>query len=111
VHSFGREKLLLLLLLLLLLQLLIEIEVGPLAFVYEYAPHLNSKKFGDIHTLVMMFDCTLKNGSIPKLPLKPDPKQTGVKWFPISELENVQLYANIGKQIKDYTLNKKILNY
>ncbi|MCM3730363.1 NUDIX domain-containing protein [Fictibacillus nanhaiensis] len=85
----------------------IDIEVGPLAFVYEYAPHLNSEKFGNTHTLVMMFDCTLKRGSIPKLPLKPDPNQTGVKWFPISELENVQLYANIGKQIKDYTLKKR----
>lgn len=85
----------------------IDIEVGPLAFVYEYAPHLNSEKFGDTHTLVMMFDCTLKNGSIPKLPLEPDPNQTGVKWVPISELENLQLYANIGKQIQKYTLNKR----
>ncbi|GGB44231.1 hypothetical protein GCM10007199_07030 [Fictibacillus barbaricus] len=54
-----------------------------------------------------MFDCTLKNSSIPKLPLKPDPNQTGVKWVPLSELENVQLYANIEKQIKGFTLNKR----
>ncbi|GIO27457.1 NUDIX domain-containing protein [Ornithinibacillus bavariensis] len=24
----------------------VDIKVGPLAFVYEYAPHLNSEKFG-----------------------------------------------------------------
>jgi 8-oxo-dGTP pyrophosphatase MutT (NUDIX family) len=85
----------------------IDVEVGPLAFVYEYAPHLNSEKYGDTHTLVMMFDCTLKNGSIPKLPLKPDPNQTRVKWVPIAEIENIQLYANMGKEIKDYTFKKR----
>jgi hypothetical protein len=54
-----------------------------------------------------MFECTIKNGSIPRLPDKPDPNQTGVKWIPISDLENVELYAKIGKQIKDYTKNKR----
>ncbi|MCM3718316.1 NUDIX domain-containing protein [Fictibacillus phosphorivorans] len=85
----------------------IDIEVGPLAFVYEYAPHLNNEKYGKTHTLVMMFECTLKKGSIPRLPDKPDPNQTGVKWIPISELENVELYAKIGKQIKEYIINKR----
>ena len=85
----------------------INVEVGPLAFVYEYVPHLNEEKYGKTHTLVMMFECTLKNGSIPRLPDKPDPNQTGVKWLPISDIENVELYAKIGKQINDYTINKR----
>jgi 8-oxo-dGTP diphosphatase len=84
----------------------IDVEVGPLAFVYEYAPHLNENKYGQTHTLVMLFDCTLKNGCTPKLPENPDPNQTAVKWVPLSELEHLELYANIGKQIKDYA-NKK----
>ncbi len=54
----------------------------------------------------MMFDCTLKSGSTPKLPEKPDPNQTAVKWISLSELEDLELYANIGKQIKEYA-NKK----
>lgn len=85
----------------------IDVEVGPLAFVYEYTPHLNFEKFGDIHTLVMMFDCKLKANSIPRLPEKPDPNQIGVKWIPISELQNVELYANIGPYIQDYTTNSR----
>lgn len=88
----------------------IDIEVGPIAFVYEYTPHLNSDKFGPIHTLVMMFESTLRSGSIPRLPEKPDPNQTGVKWLPLSQLEDIQLYANIGKQIQDYALNKRNIN-
>jgi 8-oxo-dGTP diphosphatase len=85
----------------------VDVEVGPLAFVYEYAPHLNGEKYGKTHTLVMMFECTLKKGSIPRLPDKPDPNQTDVKWVSLSDLENVELYAKIGKHIKDYTENKR----
>ncbi|WP_293927154.1 NUDIX hydrolase [Metasolibacillus sp.] len=85
----------------------VDVEVGPLAFVYEYAPHLNLKKFGDTHTLVMMFECKRKEGSIPKLPPTPDPHQIGVKWLPIEELQNVQLYANIGNHIQEYIINRR----
>ncbi|WP_342601176.1 NUDIX domain-containing protein [Psychrobacillus sp. FSL H8-0483] len=85
----------------------IDVEVGPLAFVYEYTPHLNFEKFGNTHTLVMMFECKLINHSIPRLPEKPDPNQIGVKWLPISELHTVELYANIGIYLQDYTLNKR----
>lgn len=84
--------------------------MGPLAFVYEYAPHLNSDKFGQTHTLAMMFDSTLQSGSIARLPEKPDPNQIDVKWLPLSQLEDIQLYANIGKQIQDYALNKRNIN-
>lgn len=85
----------------------VDVEVGPLAFVYEYAPHLNLKKFGDTHTLVMMFECKRKEGSIPKLPPTPDPHQIGVKWLPIEELQNIQLYANIGNHIQEYIINRR----
>ena len=85
----------------------IDVEVGPLAFVYEYAPHLNENKYGQTHTLVMLFDCTLNSGSKPRLPEKPDPNQTAVKWVPLTELEHLELYANIGKQINDYASKKR----
>jgi 8-oxo-dGTP diphosphatase len=75
----------------------IEIEVGPLAFVYEYAPHLNCEKFGPAHTLVMMFESARQSGSIARLSEQADPNQTGVKWVPLSQLENIRLYANIWK--------------
>ncbi|MGD6842528.1 NUDIX domain-containing protein [Bacillus infantis] len=85
----------------------IEVEVGPLAFVYEYAPHLNGEKYGPVHTLVMMFECTRLSGSAARLPEQPDPYQTGVKWLALSQLIEIQLYANIGKQIQDYVLHKR----
>ncbi|MEK4426559.1 NUDIX domain-containing protein [Solibacillus sp. FSL K6-1523] len=83
----------------------IDVEVGPLAFVYEYAPHLNFEKFGKTHTLVMMFECKIINNTIPKLPENPDPNQIGVTWLPISELQNVKIYANIGAHLQEYMIN------
>ncbi|MCG1022935.1 NUDIX domain-containing protein [Sutcliffiella horikoshii] len=85
----------------------IEVEVGPLAFVYEYAPHLNNHKYGDVHSFGLMFDCTLKEGSTPRLPPDPDPNQTGVKWIPLSELDQVILYPNIREHILRYVENKR----
>jgi 8-oxo-dGTP diphosphatase len=85
----------------------IEVEVGPLAFVYEYAPHLNGEKYGPVHTLVMLFECTRLSGSAARLPEQPDPNQTGVKWAALSQLGDIQLYANIGKQIQDYAIHRR----
>ncbi|MCH7322717.1 NUDIX domain-containing protein [Solibacillus sp. MA9] len=85
----------------------IDVEVGPLAFVYEYTPHLNFEKFGEIHTLVMMFECKIKNHSTPKFPENPDSNQIDVKWLPISELQNIEMYANIGLYLQEYMLNPR----
>jgi 8-oxo-dGTP diphosphatase len=85
----------------------VKVDVGPLAFVYEYVPHLNNNKYGETHTLVMMFECVIKKGSFPKLPENPDPNQIGVKWISLAELEDIELYANIQKQLKNYTLGKR----
>jgi 8-oxo-dGTP diphosphatase len=59
----------------------IEVEVGSIAFVYEYAPHLYSNKYGETHSLGLMFECKIKDGSTPRLPKNPDPNQTDVKWI------------------------------
>ena len=85
----------------------IDVEVGPLAFVYEYAPHLNFEKFGNTHTLVMMFECKIKNNSTPKFPENPDKNQIDVKWVPISELHNIEMYANLGPYLQEYILNPR----
>ncbi|MEK3981496.1 NUDIX domain-containing protein [Psychrobacillus sp. FSL K6-2836] len=85
----------------------IDVEVGPLAFVYEYTPHLNLEKFGKIHTLVMMFECKIINHTTPKLPENPDSNQIEVKWLPISELQNVEMYANMSPYLQDYSINRR----
>lgn len=85
----------------------IGVEVGAIAFVYEYAPHLNSNKYGETHSLGLMFECTIKDGFTPRLPKNPDLNQTDVKWIPLSELHNIILYPNIREHIINYVANKK----
>lgn len=85
----------------------VDVEVGPLAFVYEYAPYLNSNKYDETHSLELMFECKITNGSIPRFPDNPDPDQTAVKWIKLSELHNVILYPNIGEHIINYIENKR----
>jgi 8-oxo-dGTP pyrophosphatase MutT (NUDIX family) len=47
------------------------VEVGPIAMVYEYAPHQQSGDYDtDTHILNIIFDCTLKENAVPKLPDK-----------------------------------------
>lgn len=85
----------------------IDVEVGPLAFVYEYTPHLNSNKYGETHSLGLMFECKIKDGFKPRLPNNPDPNQTGVKWIQLSELDNIILYPNIREHIIHYSESKR----
>ncbi|WP_449620525.1 NUDIX domain-containing protein [Robertmurraya sp. Marseille-Q9965] len=89
----------------------IDVEVGPLAFVYEYAPHLNSYSFGSTHSLQLMFDCKIKNGSVPKMPANPDPNQIGVKWIKLAELDDIMLFPNIKEQIIEYTTSKRNIEF
>lgn len=85
----------------------IEVEVGSLAFVYEYAPHLNSNKYGETHSLGLMFECEIKEGFSPRLPKNPDKNQTGVKWVKLSDLKNIVLYPNMVEHIVKYIENKR----
>ncbi|MGD7051486.1 NUDIX domain-containing protein [Sutcliffiella horikoshii] len=85
----------------------IDVEVGSLAFVYEYAPHLNNNKYGGTHSLGLMFECNVPESCIPRLPANPDPNQTGVKWIPLTELDKVILYPNIKEHILAYAEKKR----
>ncbi|MGM0882839.1 MAG: NUDIX domain-containing protein [Bacillota bacterium] len=89
----------------------VEVEVGPVTFVYEYQPKKNNYIYGDTHSVGVTFDCKLKIESYPKLPENPDPHQIGVKWIPISELRSIQLYPEINEDIIDYYNGKKYRNY
>ncbi|MDF9761088.1 8-oxo-dGTP pyrophosphatase MutT (NUDIX family) [Peribacillus simplex] len=85
----------------------VDVDVGSLAFVYEYAPHINSNKYGETHSLGLMFECKIKEGFSPRFPNNPDPNQTGVKWIKLSDLKNVILYPNISEHIINYIENKR----
>lgn len=84
-----------------------EIEVGPVAFVYEYEPQRNAFLYGERPSVSVIFDCKLKAGSVPQLSAQPDLNQTGVKWVPLSELSQVVLYPEIVPQILAYVQNRQ----
>ncbi|MFD0872164.1 bifunctional nicotinamide mononucleotide adenylyltransferase/ADP-ribose pyrophosphatase [Chlamydia abortus] len=89
----------------------VDIDVGPVAFVYEYQPAKNNYIYGDVHSVGITFACRLKDGSVPRLPDRPDPAQTGVKWVPLSELSSVQLYPEIADDILNYCNGHDYRNY
>ncbi|UOQ84663.1 NUDIX domain-containing protein [Gracilibacillus salinarum] len=86
-----------------------QVDVGPLAIIYELAPHKQSGDYNvnEKHGLHLIFECTLKNNSVPRLPQHPDLHQSAVKWIPLEELDSVLLIPNIKQQIKNYIKNKK----
>ncbi|MGM0854249.1 MAG: NUDIX domain-containing protein [Bacillota bacterium] len=75
-----------------------QIEVGSLAFTYEYAPHLNNHLYGPTHTLSLFFSCR-RTSRTSLSPSQPDPSQTGVRWIPLSELHSIVLYPKIHDRI------------
>ncbi|MBU7317109.1 NUDIX domain-containing protein [Paenibacillus oleatilyticus] len=83
-----------------------DVEVGPLAFVYEYAPHRSDHVYGATHSIHLIFDCKLKEGAVPAMPASPDPNQTGVRWVSLSKLDSIVLYPNLRKQIADYATRR-----
>ncbi len=87
----------------------IEVDVGPLAFVYEYVPHLNEQKYGDVASLQLGVACKRREDSHPKLPEVPDANQTGVKWIRLEELKNVILYPDIKEQLILYQEQRTML--
>ena len=87
----------------------IEVDVGSLALVYEYAPHLCEQKYGDRASLQLIFECKRKDGSIPKIPVIHDANQTGVKWIKLRELKDVFLYPDLKEEIIQYDERKMVL--
>ena len=87
----------------------VDIEVGDVAFLYEYAPFKNADKYGLVHSITTIFDCTLKEGAQPRISLTPDPNQTGVKWIPLNELSQIVLYPNIHEEIVAYVQKRRTI--
>ena len=85
----------------------VEIEVGNIAFLYEYAPHTVHAQYGSVHSLTTIFDCSIKQDEVPRLPLQGDENQTGVKWISLDQLHNIILYPNLCKEIRNYVKNKR----
>ncbi|MBB6452732.1 ADP-ribose pyrophosphatase YjhB (NUDIX family) [Salirhabdus euzebyi] len=84
----------------------VDVEVGELAFVYEYAPHLSNSRYGQTPSLGMMFEASILHG-VPSLSATPDANQTDVKWIPLSQLNEIVLYPNIKQHILEYVKQKR----
>lgn len=71
----------------------VQVDVGPLALIYEFTPHKQSGDYNvnENHGLKLIFECILKNNSRPRLPQNPDPHQSGVKWSPLEEVDSILL--------------------
>jgi 8-oxo-dGTP diphosphatase len=89
----------------------IDVEVGSVAFVYEYEPLRNDNIYGDVHSIGITFECKLLEGNEPRLPKTPDPNQIGIKWIPVSELGAIQLYPKIAKDIQNYCNGRPYRSY
>ncbi|QCR31199.1 NUDIX domain-containing protein [Lysinibacillus sp. SGAir0095] len=89
----------------------IEVDVGPLALVFEYAPHLNDYRYGETPSLQLIFDCKIKDGMVPKLPINPDPNQIAVRWIHLNELDKIALYPNIKEQILTYAKSPQNIEF
>jgi 8-oxo-dGTP pyrophosphatase MutT (NUDIX family) len=61
-------------------------EIGRLLVVWEYEPRKHQMKFGDVHKVCLMFECTIAPSAGPLTPAQPDPHQVGAVWLPLNEL-------------------------
>lgn len=83
-------------------------EVGPLAFVYECAPHKQSGDYPNaLHSLNLIFECELKEESEPQQPVDLEGDQSAVKWISMDELDSIVLFPNIKPQIKEYIRKRR----
>ncbi|PZE19623.1 NUDIX domain-containing protein [Paenibacillus xerothermodurans] len=86
-----------------------EVDVGPLALVYELAPHKQSGSYNvnQQHGLHLIFECRLRHNSLPRLPDHPDPHQSAVQWIPLDDLHSILLLPNISEQIQNYVAHRR----
>jgi 8-oxo-dGTP diphosphatase len=50
---------------------------------WEYVPEKENFRFGKVQKVGLLFLCRLAEGSLAKLPAKPDPNQVDVEWMSI----------------------------
>lgn len=83
----------------------VEVDVGRLLLVWEYEPQRSALKYGPQAKIAVVYACTLKSGSSPRLPIKPDPNQTGVRWVSLTDLATLTppqlppIFPDISKEL------------
>jgi len=78
------------------------VEVGPLALVYEYVPDLDAA-IDPTQSLELMFACKLVEGSPPpRMPDEAAPDQIEVRWVKLAELPSIRLLPPYAAEIIHY---------
>ncbi|HIF71776.1 MAG TPA: hypothetical protein EYQ61_04405 [Dehalococcoidia bacterium] len=72
-----------------------DVEVGRLLVIAESEPQEVDYIYGSTHYLKLFSECTLKPGSVPRLPYEPDPNEVAVEWIPIESLSQEPVIPNI----------------
>ncbi|MCC3375008.1 NUDIX domain-containing protein [Cohnella sp. REN36] len=86
----------------------VRVEVGPLAMVLDNEPVRSG--IGRVAELSLVFACTAEEDGQPT-PASPDPQQTGARWVPLAQLDDIVLYPNIGSEIRAYARTGRCLEH
>ncbi len=84
----------------------VEVEAGPLVFVVDYEPKRNAFWAGPVPALSLVFECQLAATAQSRLPGRPDPHQTAVKWVRLADLETVELLPHVAGLILEYARHR-----
>jgi len=76
-----------------------EVEIGRLLLVWEYVPARYAGRYGRTQKLGLVFACTLREGSQPRLPEQPDLHQTGARWIRLADLPQTPLLPHISERL------------
>lgn len=80
-----------------------EIAVDKVALLYECEPQFRDDDYSpQHHTLFIIFECRIQDGSEPCMPIHPEINQTGVRWIPVNKLNEIKLVPNIAIEIIRY---------
>jgi len=77
-----------------------QVELGQLTFIRDYIGknHQFNREDKDIHQVELMFSCKLLDGNINMAHMA-DAYQIGVKWVPLEELKEINVYPSILKNV------------
>ncbi len=63
-----------------------DVIVHELMFAHEYQPTGRGPTEGGLPAIRLIFRCDLAPGAMPRLPARPDPMQTAVRWVSLDEI-------------------------
>ena len=89
-----------------------DVEIKDIRFIRDYIGkrHEFAEWDAEIHQTEYMFECALKNNSIPCNGNDPDGMQIDVEWVSLSQLSQVRIYPAVLKEVihQDGTFDNRI---